>query len=194
MAEDERAQRYKDHLAFMDFRLEQRPALFERKPSDPLRPPYSMHAASSVAREPAQRQPLSEADFAATLEEAPLEDVYSSDGGLMHPSLGAVEQATAADSLDDSLDDGRPDLAAAGAGDGLADETFDTWSVSTPETPSVASGFIRAYMYQAQHAEPLASQEPLASEAADLWQPQLLLEVSELESEPRLAAPQAYVP
>jgi hypothetical protein len=67
----------------------------------------------------------------------------------------------------------------------LAEQTFDTWSVSTPETPSVSSEFMRGYLQQHASSSPFDG---------DVWQPQLLLEVSEMESEPRLIAPQAYVP
>eukprot|EP00045_Choanoeca_perplexa_P014557 m.172241 g.172241 ORF g.172241 m.172241 type:complete len:671 (+) comp16715_c0_seq1:2533-4545(+) len=174
MAEDERAQRYKDHLAFMDFRLDQRPLLFERRPSDPLRPAYSMHAPTIPVQDTLPHPVASEEELVAALDDS-LNLSEASQAKASRDDGTHIPVEMTPDSLDDAASVGNLEVT------DLADETFDTWSVSTPATPSVASEYIRAY--QAQQA---MGQDGVTTEQ---WQPRVTLEVSQLESEPRRTVP-----
>ena len=86
--ERERQKRYQQHLAFMEHRLEERPALFEREAAAPHRPPYSMMRVGS-RNERGDSRPFSQFTdelFSSLLlaeEESDAEDGLDSSGALL---------------------------------------------------------------------------------------------------------------
>ena len=84
--ERERQRRYQQHLAFMEHRLEERPALFKREAAAPHRPPYSMMRVGS-RNERGDSRPFSQFTdelFSSLLlaeEESDAEDGLDSSGG-----------------------------------------------------------------------------------------------------------------